>query len=140
MDAVFNSYPKETKQFQSLNWISEVVDAEGLSNYLSTLTHIMAYTAYQNTGMVTLVNKTNIRNAEDTWRFNSLRDLTLDRDLVTIDEDGNLVTSNIDTNKLWHEKRKMTGKYLIVRFLFDNISQKTLYLYDLEATFLMSKR
>ena len=140
VDAVFNPSASITKQLHGTNWISEVVDEDGHSNYLSTLTHIMAYNSHQNTGLIELENKVNIRNAEGTWRFNSLRDLTLNRDLITINEDGELITSNIDQNKPWYEKKRMVDKYVIVRFLYDNISQKTLYLYDLAATFLKSNR
>lgn len=140
VDVVFNPAPKITKQFPAVHWISEVIDQDNHSAFKETLTHIAAFNSYQNTGLIALQDMTNIRNAEGTWNFNTLRDIIDNRNLPHIDEDFNIIDTNLDTTLAYYDKRRMVDKYLIVRFYFDNSSQKTLYLYDLAASFIQSRR
>lgn len=140
VDVVFNPAPKVTKQFPSVHWISEVIDSSNHSTFKDTLTHIAAFNSYQNTGLIALEDMVNIRNVEGTWNFNTLRDIIDNRNLPHIDEDFNIIDTNLNTTLPYYDKRRMVDKYLIVRFYFDNSSQKTLYLYDLAASFIKSHR
>lgn len=140
IDVVFNQAPTMTKQAQSLQWISEIIDGNEVNLYEKTFTEVLAWNSYQNTGSKSLTNLTNVRNSEGTWNFNILRDLTSDRAQPTMDKDGEVIISNIDINKPWYDQKRMVDKYLIVRLLYDNIDQNALYLYDIEASLIKSHR
>jgi len=140
IDAVFNEGTQATKVFQSVNWISEIINDKGVSLFDKTLTTILCYNSYQCSGEIDLVALENVRNVDGTWNFNAMRDLIDDRTLPFLNEKLELISNNISTDKPWYKQRRMTDKYLIVRLLLDNIGQNTLYLYETGTKFRLSAR
>lgn len=139
-DVVFNPSKNVTKQFPSIQWVSEVINTDKVSEHLSTITHIAVFNATHNTGLIELSNMINMRNVEGTWNFNAIRDCIINRELPSMDENGDFIESNIDPEMPYYNKRRMIDKYVIVRYLYDNLEQKELYLYDVSATYIQSRR
>jgi hypothetical protein len=140
IDVVFNEHPGMAKVFQSVNWISEIINDQGVSLFDKTLTAILCYNSYQCSGQIDLVTLENVRNSDGTWNFNSMRDLIDDRTLPFLNKKLELISDNISNEKPWHDQRRFSDKYLIVRLLLDNIDQNTLYLYDTGTKFRLSAR
>jgi len=140
IDVVFNEVPQATKIFQSVNWVSEIINSEGVSLFDKTLTTILCYNSYQCSGEIQLETFENVRNSDGTWNFNAMRDLIDDRTLPFLNEKLELISNNISSEKPWYEQKRLTGKHLIVRLLLDNIEQNTLYLYETGTRFRLSAR
>ena len=144
IDVVFNVSQAKSKLFQSLQWITEVFDGD-TPIYYDTFGKIMCYNDLQCSGYVDIVPKDgvtanpNARYIEGTWNTNDFRDIVADKDLPFM-EDGEPITANLDGNMMWYNKKRFTGKYLITRFYYSNLSQKELYLYDLSASIIESHR
>lgn len=138
VDIVFNMEPNITKLFQSLQWISEITDGQR-TIYDKTISQILCFNEYQCTGYRDIVPMTNSRHNEGTWSMNDFRDIVVDRNLPIILDDEPIV-SNLDDNMPWYNKKRMTDKFMVTRFLYDNIDQNALYLYQFLASILKSHR
>lgn len=147
IDVVFKS-PKDAKGkslttiLQNINWISEVKDND-ISIFDETIDHITIWNSYQSSGKIPLTKERSIANVElnnrnpnGTWSFNKFRDLIKNRAIRftgTIFEDYRPITSNIDNNMSWFNKRRMEDKFFIVRFEYDNVDNKEIFLYEANA-------
>ena len=79
-------------------------------------------------------------NTEGTWGVNKFRDIVVNPDNPFIDSDLNIISSNLNVNKAWYTKKRFVDKFIISRFSFDNVSQNSLYLYDVSANMRLSAR
>ena len=79
-------------------------------------------------------------NKEGTWSVNKFRDVVINADNSFIDSDLNLVTANLNSSLPWYNKKRFVDKFIISRFSFDNVSQNSLYLYDVSANMRLSAR
>jgi len=150
IDAVFNEVPTSTKLFGAINWISRVQNSSGTNLFTSTLTDLMIYNSYQCSGNLDLVRKTssnqenisnyNMYNAEGTWNVNKFRDIVVNTANPFINSNLELITTNLNVNKAWYTKKRFIDKFIISRFSFDNVSQNSLYLYDVSANMRLSAR
>lgn len=138
VDAVYNMEPKITKQLQSLQWITEVYDGTTYL-YNKTLSKILVFNNYQCSGYVEVIPRVNSRHNEGTWSFNDFKDIVVDRDLPAM-VDGEPNEENLDVDMEWFNKKRISDKFIVVRYLYDNIDQNVLYLYELLASVLKSHR
>jgi hypothetical protein len=150
VDAVFNPDPERSKMFATINWISKTTASNGAHLYNNTITDLLLYNSYQCSGNLDLVRKTstnqndirnfNMFNTEGTWGVNKFRDIVVNPDNPFIDSDLNIISSNLNVNKAWYTKKRFVDKFIISRFSFDNVSQNSLYLYDVSANMRLSAR
>lgn len=114
------------------------------TDHLKTFVSAVVYTDTHCSGEVALVTpsvtdgelqSTNLRRVEGYWRFNGFRDTVLDRDARFMDAFGNLITSNLDPDMEWYNKRRITGTYAVIRLITDasDNSLNALYLLSVEA-------
>lgn len=149
IDAVFNTSSTQTKVFSTVNWVSKITTSSGANLHQQTITDLLIYNSYQCSGALDLSIKTennastlnyNMYNREGTWGVNKFRDLVNNTSNPFIDSDLNLISSNINNNKPWYEQKRFIDKFIISRFSFDNVSQNSLYLYDVSANMRLSAR
>lgn len=134
--------------FSSVNWYTRALDHNvsnlGFTSHDTTFTRAYIYTDYQSSNETTLVRATqatlvsrtaNLRKDDKMWKWNGFRDVVSDRTLRFVDEDGELVTSNLDDAKAWYDQKKFVSDAAIVRLIYDNSQDSTigLYLYEIDA-------
>ena len=141
IDVILNGGPEQSyhkKFFQSLIWITEAtVDEQGL-DYFYTFTKAVISNGYQCSGIIDLNGR--VRQVENEWRFNDFRDISLDNVTPVIDDDGYPVTTAIDDTKPWYERRRFTDRYIRVKLICDNVSNRRLFLFALLARATISAR
>lgn len=136
---VMNEAPNDRKYFRSINWKSEIQKLDGTSIFNKTFTKIMLYNSYQCSGDIAISYPLNIFNAETTWNFNNFYDIVRDRSLPFMNASG-LITSNLNSTLAWYKQRRFVDKWVAVKFLYDNIDQNMLFLYDVSALMRKSER
>lgn len=133
IDAVFNESSEVTKRYDNANWIT-VVESAGVTYKKLTLTGLVVYNETQCSELIDLTMDStlwfgkSVKNTEDTWNFNTFRDLVKDTDLPFIDNKGALINSNIDLNKTWFEKSKFISKFIIFRLVNNNTNQYNVHI------------
>lgn len=140
IEAVFNQYPDTSKVFASLTWRTQVQTHDGKPKALETFSDVLVWDSRHCSGGVKLDYLANVRNAEGEWRFNAFRNLVKDSSLPFMDEEGEVIPSNLDPEKPWYEQGKFIDNYLIVRLIEDNVRKNTLYLYSVDANYRVSDR
>ena len=135
-------------KFINVLWKSEVYDINSSATdrfFDKTITQIMCYDNYRCTGLIDLKNNKNIttdniRIALNTWMFNDIRDIVINKDVVIINEDGTLNLSNLNNNSIFFKKSKFINNFIVVRLQYDNIDQKGIDIKDLSITGTKSDR
>ena len=146
IDVPFNNSPDVSKVAKSINWLSDTIRNDGSVQKDETITHLMVFNNTQCSGIIDLKADKNLwygkdaRNVEDTWNFNNFRDLIKDKSLPFLDDNNQLITSNINNIKTWFDKSRFISKFVIVRFISDNISQNDLHIIGVNVTFKKSDR
>ncbi len=146
VEVVFNESNDISKVFSSANWITEVIDLVGASRKEETLTGLMVYNSTQCSGIINLQGENglwfgkDVKNKEQTWNFNKFRDLVKDTTLPFLDEDGNLINTNININKSWFDKSKFISKFVIVRLIYNNVNQRDLHILSVDSNIRKSDR
>lgn len=145
IDVVFNNNRVQSKVVNSVNWVSDSLASNGAVILKDTLTHIMLYNNYQCTGVISLQLAptwfNNIKDIkEETWSFNKFNDIVIDRLAPFINNKSELIVANVTNNKSWFNKNKFIGKFVIVRLVYDNISQNDFYLNDVNVNSRISDR
>lgn len=139
IDVPFNEKQDITKIFANFNWITIVQRLDGVVMDNETLTDIMIYNSNQCSGKLNLQADGGLwfgkdaRNTEETWNFNKFRDLVKDTNNRFIDNYGELITSNINNNKAWFEKSKFISKFVIVRFIYNNVNQRDIHIVSVDT-------
>lgn len=145
VDVVFNDAPEKTKNFDNANWIT-TVEAPTVKYENETATHLLVYNDTQSTDKIDLAKSSKIwygrdaRNTEETWNFNNFRDLVKDTTTAFLDARLELVTGNIDANKSWYNKSKFISKFVVVRLIYSNASQKDFHISYVGSNFKRSDR
>lgn len=141
IDVVFK-YPQEaSKIFDSINWKSEIIGSlnvgyPAVNQKDKTITHIMVYNSTQCSGIIPINTKTgnwfnpNCTNVQETWKFNDFKDLTKDKTKPFLDSKNQLISSNINNNKNWFDKSLFIDKFVVVRFIYDNVDNNDIYISD----------
>ena len=109
-------------------WDTDVIALEDIYKKVNenlTFTHIMVYNNNQCSGLISLKNYSKImrktRNTKEKWSFNEFRDMVIDPIVAFLDEDKQLIASNIATKKAWFNKNLFLSKFAVVRFQHDNV-------------------
>lgn len=146
IDVVFNDSPDITKTLRSINWLSDTTKLDGTVLRDETLTHLIIFNNSQCSGILDLKEDNGLwfgsdaRNVEETWNFNNFRDLLKDNTLPILDNKNELILSNIDNFKSWFDKSLFISKFVIVRFIKNNLTQNNLHIIGVNATFKKSDR
>lgn len=128
IDIVVNTKPTVDKVIQAIKWQTDNIDPTGVNIYDKTINGIMIYTDSQCSGIVP-VNADNIdwfdrnsgRGIQNGWFFNNFRDGVLNNKLPIIDDEGNVITSNVQINsKDWFDLSKFITKFMVIRLQGDN--------------------
>jgi hypothetical protein len=130
VDVIFNFEDTLEKIIDSIIFTTKVVDPiTGGSNALSTATHIVVYNDHQCSEEIAIISnpsswyKHNARLINGTWHFDEFIDKVIDNTLPFIDDDGELILTNIQTAKTWFKRNLFIGKFGIVRIIYDNSVQ-----------------
>jgi hypothetical protein len=146
IDVPFNMSPEITKVLTSINWLSDIIKNDGSVQKDETITHLIVFNNNQCSGIIDLKEDKNLwygkdaKNVEDTWNFNNFRDIIKNKDSPIFDNKNQLILSNINNFKAWFDKSRFISKFVIVRFISDNISQNDLHIIGVNATFKKSDR
>jgi len=145
IDIVFNSNRIESKLITSINWVSDSIESNNNTELKDTITHIMIYNNYQCSGIIPLQLVPTWFNEikdikEEEWSFNKFSDVVVNRNLPFIDSKFDVISSNVSNNKSWFRKNKFIGKFVIVRFIYDNSSQNDFFLNDVKVNGRISDR
>jgi hypothetical protein len=132
------------KLFYTIKWVSEVIASNGVSLHDDTITKVFLYNSYQASKEIDLTRLKNLRKEDAYWNVNDFRDLITDEtranDTPFMDDDNKVIPSAIYSNTSSFKKRRFIDNYLVVRLYFDNLNNKALYLYDVEATWRLAQR
>lgn len=138
MDVVFKQPNIISKIFDSVNWKSEIIDTTGVNLKNKTITHIMLYNSTQCSGTITIDTSTgtwfkpNCTNVQETWKFNDYKDVIKDKTLPFLDNNNAIISTNINNNKNWFDKSLFIDKFVVVRFIYDNVVNNDIYISDVE--------
>lgn len=129
------------KFFTTIQWLTESISNNGF-NYFDTFDKIWVFNDYQSSNIIKLIpyNKPNgnVRKVKGIHNFKQFRDLLYTPDTKFI-VDNELVTSAINTNKEWYEKKKFISNYLLYK-LIKEPNENRLYLYYSGAMYNQSNR
>ena len=135
------------KLFDAFQWITEVFDSNGTNYYGKTFTKLLIYSENQCSGVIDL-SPTNIKSTEGTWRFNDFKDIVInyadqiinqDKGIPTgtnasiLTDNTKVITANINASKRWYEKSFFRGKYIVIRFVYDNVEQYEIFMHKYDA-------
>lgn len=140
VDVVFTADKEIT--LNTVNWLSEVMNADGSESRFETLTHITIWNGQQCTGRIPLAEAfenlqyKETRRMQGRWSFNDFKDQVINPNqtfLQDVFHNFAVIGSNLDTQKPWFEQELMEDNWFIVRFEFDNSSGKKVYLHDTDS-------
>jgi len=122
------------KLYDAFEWITEVYNSDRHNEYEKSFTSLLIYNENQSTDIITL-SADNLKEISGSWRFNDFRDLVLDYATRAVKEDKGIPTSEkvisgaTSAQKYWYEQYYLTGKYVVIRFIYNNIDQNEIYLH-----------
>lgn len=143
VDFYVSQEAEETKQIAGVKWSTRVFEPKEPFETESTNTvnkvtfsHMALYNDRQCTGLIKLDPNKNIDAVEQSWKFNEFRDLVSNEFLAVVNPDYSFNLNNIDQNKPWFKRRRLYGKYNVVRVMHNNnqYDRYTIYLLSIEAT------
>lgn len=137
LEVLFNDYPNTIKVFDSIqiDLRSEDINGNSTDDFFN---QFIAYNEKQSTGLVNL-NKDNLTKKETNWNINNLRDDSIDYNIKQLfssdweDIKDNYYTdkvvkeSSMDNSKVWYKKGRLRDKYIIVRFIRNNLDNKKIF-------------
>lgn len=148
IEAVFNEDADKTKVLQSLSWITNVEDPA--NNFATredkTFTHLIVFNDNQCSGLIDLFADNKLwfgrdaKNTEETWHYNNFFDLVKNKNNAILDANNELISGNLDSAKVWYKKNKFISKFVVARFIFDNVNQLDIHIIGVEASYRQSIR
>lgn len=105
---------------QSLNWRTQY-EKEDVILEDKTIDSVLIYNHNQCSDYRSITLRKTTRNAEGIWRFNDFRDLVKNPKNIFLDDKGNVISSNIATNKPFFKQDRFRGNYLCTRLIFSNL-------------------
>ena len=145
IDVIFNELPAQTKRFDNINWIS-TVELNKVIYKDETITHLVVFNDTQCSGRINLNRDNGLwfgvdrKNAEGTWNFNDFFDLLNDPTLPFLDNKNQIISSNININKVWFDQSKFISKFIVFRLITDNVTQKNLHISLVDSNVKKSNR
>lgn len=142
IDLIFNTNLKQSKSYQNISWITDVINNSGGYEKFKTITHIMLYSNDQCSGIINIKDEhfNLTRGIEGDWNFNEFRDLVINPINPIIDTNGDLIQSNINLLTLWFEKSDFISKFITVRLIIDNVDNDTVHIHEVNVQSLISNR
>jgi hypothetical protein len=141
IDLIFNQRLNLTKLYQSLMWVTSAINTDGSTNQFKTIDKIMIYNETQCSGVIDL-NVTGfnpVRNRNNEWHFNNFRDLVINASSPIIDDNGDVVITNINNNKIWFDKSNFISKFITVRLIISNVTNEAVYIHKLNVKSVINK-
>jgi hypothetical protein len=146
IDIVFKS--GEELLLESVNWVSEFLNADSADQLLGTISHISCWNSRQHSGRIALTQvfeklQYDARRLKGQWSFNNLRDILLsngEQFLLSLFDDFELDQNQVDSAASWYTKQLMQDNWFCVRFEFDNSTPGTLVIHDTEIEALKTHR
>lgn len=136
VDIIFGDDDFNSENLQSTSWLTEVIDSTTKQVYRDkTFTHILLYNDIQCTGLITLDDRTlffgnNNRGVVGHWNFNHIRDCVINANSPIFDNWMTVIISNINQNKSWFKKAYFLGKFVNIRYIYDNLDQHNIHLFN----------
>lgn len=137
-EAIFNLRLQYTKVYQSLMWVTTVERPDGGIESFETVDAIMLYNDYQCSGIVD-VDDNGIINRNSEWYFNAFRDLQINGNLPVINENGDIISSNINNSKNWFDKSIFISKFIVVRLIMNNTTNNTVHIHKINVKSVINK-
>lgn len=126
LSLVVNQYPANTKVFDNISYHMEVIDSNDVNRTYETFNTVRCKTDYQDSGIVTLVPKTdfttagyNIRRAEREWQLSVPRN---------------------DSLSVTQFKDRLRDKYMMVDLSYNNILNRRFILHYIKNYYRVSPR
>lgn len=135
IDVVFNS--QEELTLNAINWMTSVINADDSDSPFETLTHITIWNSKQCTGRIPLssvfsdLQYSTDRKTEGKWSFNDFRDKVATLGVQFLQDLFNnfaVIDAQLSDTLPWFSKQLLEDLYFVVRFEFDNVSTKKIYL------------
>lgn len=145
VDAVFNDNAEMI--LNSIQWIAEVLNQQKEVEF-STLTHITVWNNQQCSGRIAITDAVanmvydRFKN-KSIWNFDDFRDMVKTRGTNFLNDLFNnfdVITAEIDQDKPWFDQDLIHDNHFIVRFEFDNTSQKQVILHEAGVSVTKSPR
>lgn len=136
MDLVFAN--DQDLVLNSVNWISENLNALSKAQEFKTFTHITIWNSQQCTGRIALseianfLQFVNMSKLQGYWSFDDFKDMVASRNgdfLEDIFSNYAVKNSALTTSKMWYNQALMEDKYFIVRLEYDNLDGNTVILH-----------
>ena len=107
-----------------------------------TIDAIVVFNEHQCSGRIDLPleDYDKIRDAEGMFNINNFRDIVINRFLPIINNRGVIKESNLDFNKNWFDKSYFIGTFIVVRLIWKNEHQGSVYVNEAKALSKVSKR
>ena len=147
IDVVFTA--EELVRLMSVYWETEVSEDDNLSGepirFNETLTHIMAYDNHRCTGLMTVgvggnLLQSVVRRVLEGWQYNDLRDIAINKDVPSVDKFGTINAINLNSGKIFYKKSVFIGKFVVVRFQYDNTGGRRVIIKDFKVNVNQSER
>lgn len=133
IDIVLNAEPTVSKTLKNLKWKTGYESEDGVETFM-TFDRLVIFNDTQCSGEITLTPEDNVKWVEETWRMNKFYDYVVDNSEPFLDDDGEILTANIDLDQDVNKIGRIFGKYAIIRIKNTNILKNVLSLYGLFAT------
>lgn len=144
IDIVFNSQAEVTKLLNHIEWIADVKSKVTKGKVFGhTFTHMAVYNDRQLSKIVDIRSNPNwfthnARNAEETWRADNFLDDSFGNNFPVVNEQDGFLANPIQ--KSWFNRNFFIGKFVVVRFIYDNVDGDTINLHNANAEFIPSYR
>lgn len=149
LETVFNENPLYTKAFDSISINSEAFeDEEHVNKFFSNM---VVYNDDQISGDIPLNSSTLIRKERD-WNINKFTDISNQSgkqklfSTAWVDKKNNyfidksINNSAININKEWYKRGRFRNKYLVVRFIDNNLDNKNFIVNFVNTVYRLSQR
>jgi hypothetical protein len=122
----------------NVNWVSDVVDSNGIPIYNKTIDYIRVWNNFQATGKITIDSRTNYtelqkaRNPENRWYFNNIRNIVIEnrKYVEDIRYGFELIDRGLDDKQDSYNTSHIYGLYSIIRLEMDNIDNNKVSIHD----------
>jgi hypothetical protein len=123
---IYNIEPDTYKQIMGLMFNTRVTNNNNLF-YDKTFQQILIYNDTQCTGYLDVAKTSDWFDVEhsvyvrDSWFINNILDIVKNDKLPFMNEDGSLISSNLNSESDWFTKSYFISKYCFVKFVYDNL-------------------
>ena len=123
------------KQYKGFTLKTKCTNELSKIQYAETFDEALVLNNYQCSDWFTLVNRRTMRFVRGLFQINKFRDLVVNHAQPFVDSNTEPISSNINANKNWTLKSRLTDTYINIKLKFWNSQNKKLSLYDIEPIF-----